>query len=86
MQFVEQSMSLYRDIRSQSRQALEQAREKGIHKVYIDGDGDIADICRLSCLEAGFQIADRPASEDVAVLEIEGKDLVLQMPDEQWQG
>ena len=31
-------------------------RQKGYHCVRLDGDGDVADVCRLTCLEQGIDI------------------------------
>lgn len=76
--YVEQSLVLYRQVREQAWQALEQAKRQGFSRVYIAGDGDIADICRLTCLEQGMPIADDPQEEHTAVLRVEGKNAELE--------
>jgi DNA-binding MarR family transcriptional regulator len=54
--YIEQSMLLYRNTRQHVRDLLSQARQAGYDRVCIAGDGDIADICRLTCLEQGIKI------------------------------
>ena len=59
--YVEQSMLLYRRMRSRVRELLVEARQAGYSQVRIDVDAeknvtDIADICRLTCLEQGFTL------------------------------
>ena len=40
-------------------------RQKGYHCVRLEGDGDVADVCRLTCLEQGIEIVE---SKDVPLL------------------
>ena len=54
--YIETSLHLYRKTRQRVRELLEQAREAGYNEIIIEGEGDIADICRLTCLEDGVQI------------------------------
>lgn len=75
--YVENSMALYRQIRKQARQALAFARRKGYGAVRIDGDGDIADICRLTCLEMGMTITSAEGAGRAAVLRIDGRKVSL---------
>jgi DNA-binding MarR family transcriptional regulator len=62
--YIESSLRLYRRTRQHVRELLVQVRQAGFEQVVIEGDGDIADICRLTCLEQGIAIcseADQPA-------------------------
>jgi DNA-binding MarR family transcriptional regulator len=58
--YVEHSMQLYRKTRRRVQQLLTEVRSAGVQGVHIDkynGDPeDIADICRLTCLEQGMTI------------------------------
>ena len=58
--YVEHSMQLYRKTRRRVQQLLTEVRAAGFDGVHIDkynGDPeDIADICRLTCLEQGMSI------------------------------
>ena len=73
-------MILYRQIRQQARDALSMAQKNGHKVVAIVGQGDIADVCRLTCLEQGFSVVDAPGENDVPVLEIDGKQITLTSP------
>jgi len=72
--YIESSMRLYRRTRQHVRDLLAQARQAGCEQVTIAGDGDIADICRLTCLEQGFRIVEPGADGAVhcPVLEATG--------------
>ena len=78
--YIENSMTLYRQARKQAQTVLRQARELGHEAVMIVGDGDIADVCRLTCIEMGFTVATETAADHVPKLKIEGTDIVLQVP------
>ena len=80
LQYVENSMHLYRRVRDQARKALAAARKQGYQAVVISGDGDIADVCRLTCLENGFSIAALGAEDGLPVLHIEGSEISLRIP------
>lgn len=58
--YVEHSMQLYRKTRRRVQQLLSEARAAGFQGIHIDkynGDPeDIADICRLTCLEQGMSV------------------------------
>ncbi len=73
--YIEQSMLLYRRTRQRVRELLTEVKSTGYDRIYIDGDGDIADICRLTCLEQGIKIVDE---KDVPNLVVQGLKVVLQ--------
>jgi DNA-binding MarR family transcriptional regulator len=58
--YIEQSLLLYRRTRLQVRELLADVHAAGYNEVSIEGDGsamaDIADICRLTCLEQGMNV------------------------------
>ena len=58
--YIETSMDLYRRTRQHVRELLGQVKQAEIDTVLIDGEGDIADICRLTCLEQGIRVVERP--------------------------
>jgi hypothetical protein len=60
MNYIEQSMHMYRLVRERVREALIELKKAGYNSVRIQGDGDIADICRLTCFEQGISITDSP--------------------------
>lgn len=78
--YVENSMSLYRRAREQARAALRKAKQQGYRSVVIDGDGDIADVCRLTCLELGMSVGDSDSQDGLPALEIDGTEITLREP------
>jgi DNA-binding MarR family transcriptional regulator len=56
LQYIENSFSLYRQIRAQVLNQLVKARLMGFHDLRLEGEGDVAEVCRLTCLEQGFEI------------------------------
>jgi DNA-binding MarR family transcriptional regulator len=89
--YVEQSMLLYHRMRERVRGLLAEVKQAGYNQVQIDVDGeksiaDIADICRLTCLEQGIQMlegdnANHPDGH-LPRLEIRGMKVTLHMGDE----
>jgi DNA-binding MarR family transcriptional regulator len=54
--FIQSSMEVYRLVRSRSVKAIDGVKGLGWDHVRIAGDGDIAEILRLTCLEQGLVI------------------------------
>jgi DNA-binding MarR family transcriptional regulator len=79
--YIETSMRLYRRTRQRVSELLVQAAEHGYHQVVIEGQGDIADICRLTCLEEGVQVVPASASEGLPHLEVIGTKVFLRLAD-----
>ena len=73
--YIENSMTLYRRTRRQVRELLLDVKRSGFDRVSITGDGDIADVCRLTCLEHGITVVDAP--NDAPVLAVEGLKVYL---------
>lgn len=82
VQYIENSMRLYRRIRQRVSEHLREIRKAGFTQVVIDGEGDIADICRLSCLEHGIEIVKSPdnlQNDNIPTLEIHGTKVLLRL-------
>lgn len=54
--YIEQQFLLYRRTRQRVREHLERVRAAGFRAVALRGEGDVADICRLTCLEQQVEI------------------------------
>jgi len=78
--YIEQSMLLYRRTRQRVSDLLAEVRRAGFDRVAIEGDGDIADICRLSCFEQNIRVVNE---RDLPVLKVHGLKVFLQMADRQ---
>ncbi len=76
--YIERSFDLYHKTRQRVKDHLATVRAAGYNRVRIRGDGDVADICRLTCLEQGFTVVQ---DEDVPELELRGWKVVLNMGD-----
>ncbi len=54
--FIEQQFLLYRNTRQQVKEHIERVRAAGFDHITLQGEGDVADICRLTCLEQGVAV------------------------------
>ncbi len=78
--YIERSFDLYHKTRQRVKDHLSTVRAAGYNRVRIKGDGDVADICRLTCLEQGVAVVQDP---DAPELELRGWKVVLNMGDRQ---
>jgi DNA-binding MarR family transcriptional regulator len=74
--YVQTQMRLYRQTRQRTKELLEQIHQAGFNQVQLVGEGDIADICRLTCLEHGFMMVN---DTDAPILEVRDLRVFLQM-------
>jgi DNA-binding MarR family transcriptional regulator len=80
MSYVHSTMNLYRQVRGRCSSLLQQVMKAGYREVVLDGEGDLVDVCRLTCFEQGVQpLMDRLQGE-TPVLRVEGREIVLQWP------
>jgi len=81
--YIETSMNLYRRTRLRVRELLVEVKEADYHRVQITGEGDIADICRLTCLEQAIDVVTTPdgANPSLPVIEVSGMKVHLRMPE-----
>jgi DNA-binding MarR family transcriptional regulator len=78
--YVENSMQLYREVRDRARTALLKLKADGFESITIQGNGDIADVCRLTCIELDVQVAEG-SPDGFPVLVINGSDITLIGPE-----
>ena len=76
MDYIQTSFSMYRLVRQRMLHVLDQLRQQDIHHVHIIGDGDVADVCRLTCLEQGVEVVYH--HENVQHLVIKGLKVFLE--------
>jgi len=74
--YVEQQFLLYRNTRQRVKEHVEKIRQAGFDRVRIVGGGDVADICRLTCLEQGMTVV---ADSDSPMLEVVGLKVLLHL-------
>lgn len=58
MDYIQSSFNLYRLVRTRALRALEEVRSQGFDRVRIDGSGEVAEVCRLTCLEQNVLISE----------------------------
>jgi DNA-binding MarR family transcriptional regulator len=76
--YIERSFILYRKTRQRVKAHITEIKRAGYDRVRLIGEGDVADICRLSCLEQEVKIVQ---DEDVPALEVKGFKVLLRMED-----
>ncbi len=65
--YIEQQFLLYRRIRGKVTEILNGLKAQGIHQVRINNQGDVADICRLTCLEQDVEVVEDARAPVLAV-------------------
>lgn len=69
MSYARDSLQIYGDFRRKAKAVTEDLKRRGVDSVYLNGDDQIMDILRLTCLEAGLTISDLP---ETYVIETDG--------------
>jgi DNA-binding MarR family transcriptional regulator len=67
--YIQQSFKLFRHIRKRVSTLLHQLKTMDVHTVRLEADGDVADVCRLTCMEQHFTLTENP---DAPVLIVDG--------------
>lgn len=78
--YIEQSFMLFRRIRQRTQELVAEMRQAGYSEMRLEGDGDVAQVCRLTCLELGMPIGANPAAP---ALVVEGLSVHLEMGKDQ---
>jgi len=69
LDYIQQSFNLFRQVRKRVLKLLDRLQEMDVHAVRLEGNGDIADVCRLTCMEQHFSLTEHP---DAPALVVEG--------------
>lgn len=56
--YIQNSFNLYRLVRERAIYAIEDLKACGYHQVRVEGSGEVAEICRLTCLEHDITVVD----------------------------
>jgi len=70
MSYARDSLQVYDDFREKAKGVTVELKKKGVKSVYLNGDDQMMDILRLTCIEAGLTISDLP---EECVLEVNGR-------------
>jgi DNA-binding MarR family transcriptional regulator len=79
--YIQTSMGLYRLVRERSIKAISQVRKSGYNEVRILGDGDVAEICRLTCLDQSIKISE--SGDHLPVLRVNELKILVEFTEEQ---
>jgi len=65
--YIQQSFKLFRHVRERVSALLKELEEMDIHTVRLEATGDVADVCRLTCMEQHFNLTDNPEAPALVV-------------------
>lgn len=78
VKYIENSFSLYNLIRQRTRKVLDELRALDLDAVRIEGNGEVAEVCLLTCIEQGIRVVEDP---HYPVILIDGLKLALKPGD-----
>lgn len=70
MSYARDSLKVYDGLRQQAKSLANELKQKDVKRIYLNGDDQMMDIFRLTCIEAGLAISDLPES---LVIETDGR-------------
>lgn len=76
--YIQQSFNLFREVQHKVKTLLDDLRHQGENAVRLVGDGDIAEVCRLTCIEKQFTLTE---TMEAPALVIDGLDIRLELND-----
>ncbi len=65
--YIQQSFRLFRHIRTKVTSLLQRLEAMGVHTVRLVAEGDVADVCRLTCMEHHFTLTENPEAPALVV-------------------
>jgi DNA-binding MarR family transcriptional regulator len=71
LSYARDSLKVYGQFREKAKTLAMDLQQQGVQHVYLNGDDEIMDIMRLTCIESGIQVGNIP--QDV-VVEVVGQD------------
>ncbi len=69
--YARDSLKVYGDFRKKAKSLTDELIQMGIRQVYLDGNDEIVDILRLTCIEAGISLLELP---DGVILRVDRQD------------
>jgi DNA-binding MarR family transcriptional regulator len=77
LDYIQNSFRLYRLVRQRMVEQLAEVRIAGFQQIHLDGEGDVAEVCRLTCLEQNIEVVD---NGDVPWIRIRDLKVLVEMP------
>ncbi len=69
--YARDSLKVYSDFRKKAKTLVKELKQRGISQVNIEGNDELVDILRLTCIEEGIRVAE---SATGVTLKVEGQD------------
>jgi DNA-binding MarR family transcriptional regulator len=69
--YARDSLKVYGDFRNKAKAFVGELNQKGITQAYVEGDDEMVDILRLTCIEAGVRLLDSPNG---VILKVNGQE------------
>jgi len=69
--YARDSLKVYGSLRQKAKALTQELKRQGITQAYLEGQDEMMDILRLTCIEAGIRIVD---SADGVILKAEGQE------------
>jgi len=60
MMYARDSLKIYSSLRSKAKLLVSDIKRQGVKSVYLDGEDELMDILRLTCIESGLLVLDAP--------------------------
>ncbi|WP_299026261.1 winged helix-turn-helix transcriptional regulator [uncultured Thermanaerothrix sp.] len=79
LDYIRDSFHLYRKVRAQAQEIIGKVRQEGYHAVRLEGEGEVAEVCRLTCLEQGLTLVD---NGHAPVIRVQNLTIQLEIPNE----
>ena len=68
--YARDSLKVYSDFRKKAKALVTELKKKDIKQVFLEGDDEMMDILRLTCIEAGLRLLETP---DGTTIKVEGQ-------------
>jgi len=69
--YARDSLKVYSRFRQKAKSLVDELLKKGIRHVYLDGNDELIDILRLTCIESGIHLLESP---DGVILSVDGQE------------
>lgn len=60
MSYARDSLKIYSSLRNKAKAVVSELKHHGITDVYLEGNDEMMDIMRLTCIESGFSVSTSP--------------------------
>lgn len=74
LDYIQNSFRMYRLVRQRVLDQLVEVQAAGFSRIRVDGEGDVAEVCRLTCIEHGLVIVE---NQDAPLLKIQDLKVLL---------